>query len=151
MKKLTLAELSTAAGTDLGCSDWLEVGQARIDLFADATGDHQWIHADAERAAAGPFGTKIAHGYLTLSLVPVLVEGLLELTDQGRGTNYGLEKVRFTDVVPSGSRLRLAATIGEVAERPDGGLQYALEVRIEKAGSERPVMVGTVVYLAYPG
>ena len=148
--KLTLAELAAASGTDLGASDWLPVDQARIDLFADATGDHQWIHVDPQRAADGPFGATIAHGYLTLSLVPALIAGMLEITDQGRGTNYGLEKVRFTDVVPSGSQIRLAASIGAVSDRPDGGTQYALEVKVERQDSERPVMVGTVVYLAYP-
>lgn len=148
--ELTLAELKDAVGTDLGHSDWMAVEQPRIDIFAEATDDHQWIHVDPKRAEQGPFGTTIAHGYLTLSLVPRLLKGMLRLTDQGRGTNYGLEKVRFTDVVPAGSQVRLGASVGAVEERKDGGMQYMLDVRIERDGSTRPVMVGTVVYLAYP-
>ncbi len=99
-------ELRAAVGQELGVSDWLEVDQKRIDLFADATGDHQWIHVDPERAAEGPFGSTIAHGYLTLSLLPALVPQILRVEGVRMGVNYGTDKVRFPAPVPVGSRLR---------------------------------------------
>ncbi|MBT2384108.1 MaoC family dehydratase, partial [Streptomyces sp. ISL-11] len=102
-------ELRAAVGEELGPGDWLEVDQKRIDLFAEATGDHQWIHVDAERAAAGPFGTTIAHGYLTLSLLAALVPPLMRAEGARMGINYGLNKVRFPAPVPAGSRLRARA------------------------------------------
>lgn len=146
---LTVAELAEASGRDLGASDWLRVEQHRVDLFADATDDHQWIHVDPERAAAGPFGSTIAHGYLTLSLVPRLLEQLLAVSDQVRGTNYGLERVRFTNPVPVGSSIRLAARMAEARRRDDGGVQYKVALRVEIDGHERPAMVGESIYLAY--
>ena len=104
----------TAVGEQLGTSDWLEIDQKRIDLFAEATGDHQWIHVDPEKAAAGPFGTTIAHGYLTLSLLPALVPQLMRVEGVKMGINYGANKVRFPATVPVGSRLRATARIAEV-------------------------------------
>lgn len=148
--RLTLAELKDAAGTDLGRSPWMQIEQPRIGMFAEATEDRQWIHVDAQRAADGPFGTTIAHGYLTLSLVPYLLKDMLEITDQGRGTNYGLDRIRFTGVVPAEARIRLAATIESVQERADAGMQYRLAVQMEREGSDRPVLLGSVTYLAYP-
>jgi acyl dehydratase len=150
MLEITVAELAAAQGLDLGASPWMEMTQERVDTFADATNDHQWIHTDEERAAGGPFGGTIAHGYLTLSLVPYLLKQLMVITDHGRGTNYGLEKVRFTSVVPVGSELRLAATIPESVRRDDGGVQYRVALRIELLGQERPAMVGDSIYLTYP-
>ncbi len=150
MLHITVAELAAAANLDLGASPWLELDQVRIDTFADATSDHQWIHVDPERAADGPFGRPIAHGYLTLSLVPYLLKQLMVITDHGRGTNYGLEKVRFTSVVPVGSELRLAATIPGSTRRDDGGVQYRLAFRIEILGQERPAVVGESIYVTYP-
>jgi acyl dehydratase len=146
---LTVAELAEAGGRDLGSSDWFPVEQPRVDLFADATDDHQWIHVDPARAADGPFGTTIAHGYLTLSLVPRLLEQLLTVSDQVRGTNYGLERVRFTNPVPVGSSIRLVAQVAQARRRDDGGVQYAIALRVEIDGQERPAMVGESIYLAY--
>jgi acyl dehydratase len=150
MLEITVAELAEARDLDLGVSDWLELTQDRVDTFADATNDRQWIHVDAERAAEGPFGVTIAHGYLTLSLVPFLFKQLLVITDQGRGTNYGLESVRFTSVVPVGAEVRLAASVSESTRRDDGGVQYRVALRIEILGQERPAMVGESIYLTYP-
>jgi acyl dehydratase len=150
MLEITVAELADAQELDLGTSPWLVMTQARVDTFADATNDQQWIHVDAERAADGPFGGTIAHGYLTLSLVPYLLKQLMVISDHGRGTNYGLEKVRFTSVVPVGAEVRLAATIPNAVRREDGGVQYRVALRIEVLGEERPAMVGESVYLTYP-
>ena len=111
-----LDELKAQAGADLGRTGWLEVTQERVNTFADATGDHQWIHVDAQRAAAGPFGGTIAHGYLTLSMVIPLFGELLEVRGISMGINYGLNKVRFPTPVPVGSRIRLAAALGAVED-----------------------------------
>ena len=149
---LTVAELRALgdpAELDLGRSQGLVVDQARIDAFADATLDHQWIHVDTERAASGPFGTTIAHGYLTLSLVPRFLEDLLEVTDQVRGTNYGIESARFTDVVPSGSELVMSGRVTGVTARPDGGVRYRVAVELRVTGAARPCLVAEIVYLAY--
>src|ERR1700739_4909083 len=115
-----LDELRTAAGQVLGPSDWITVDQAQIDAFADATGDHQWIHVDPERAATGPFGTTIAHGFLTLSLMPVMLENLYRVDGVRMGVNYGLNKVRFPAPVPVDSRLRASAEIAEVGDVAGG-------------------------------
>ncbi|WP_030661881.1 MaoC family dehydratase [Streptomyces rimosus] len=136
----SLDELRNAVGEDLGTSDWLEVDQKRIDLFADATGDHQWIHVDPERAAAGPFGATIAHGYLTLALLPALVPQLLRVDNVKMGINYGVNKVRFPAPVPVGSRLRATARIADVTEVP-GGVQLATAVTVEREGGDKPVCV----------
>jgi acyl dehydratase len=148
--EITVAELAEAKDLDLGSSPWQRMEQQRIDTFATATDDHQWIHVDPERAADGPFGGTIAHGYLTLSLVPVLLKQLMTITDHGRGTNYGLEKVRFTAPVPVDSEIRLSATIPEGVRRDDGGVQYRVALKIEINGQERPAMVGESIYLTYP-
>lgn len=134
-------ELREAVGQELGASDWLEVDQKRIDLFADATGDHQWIHVDPEKAAAGPFGSTIAHGYLTLSLLPSLVPQIMRVEGMRMGVNYGVNKVRFPSAVPVGSRLRATATLTDVSEAADGGVQVAARVTIEREGGEKPVCV----------
>lgn len=146
---LTVAELAASENRDLGSSGWLVLDQARVDTFADATDDHQWIHVDPDQAAAGPFGTTIAHGYLTLALVPRLLEQLLVVADQARGANYGLERVRFTNPVPVGSSVRLAAELTDARLREDSGVQYRVAVRVEVQGQERPAMVGESIYLAY--
>jgi acyl dehydratase len=146
--ELTLAELEGAAGLELEPSDWVTIEQRAIEQFADATGDHQWIHVDPERAAQGPFGTTVAHGYLSLSLLPGLLGTMLSVTDARMGINYGIEKVRFTAPVPSGSRVRLKGTITSAEKRGEGVLYHvAAEVEIE--GSEKPAMVGEVVYLVF--
>ncbi len=149
--ELTVAELTDVIKLDLGASPWRRVEQHRVDTFADATDDHQWIHVDPERAARGPFGGTIAHGYLTLSLVPTMLKTLLRIKDHARGTNYGVEKVRFTAPVPVGSEIRLAARVLDPARRDDGSVQYRVALRIEIRGQERPAMVGESIYLTYPG
>lgn len=148
--EITVAELAEAKDLDLGSSPWRKLGQDRINTFADATDDHQWIHVDPERAVDGPFGGTIAHGYLTLSLVPSMLKELMTITDHGRGTNYGLEKVRFTAPVPVDAEVRLTASIPEGTRRDDGGVQYRVALKIEINGQERPAMVGESVYLTYP-
>jgi acyl dehydratase len=121
-----LDELKSMAGTDLGASSWLEITQQRVDTFAEATGDHQWIHTDPERAAAGPFGAPIAHGYLTLSLFIPLFTELLEVDGVATKVNYGLNKVRFPSPVKVGSRIRLTARLAAVEQVP-GGLQITVD------------------------
>jgi acyl dehydratase len=138
------AELLAATGGHLGYSDWLEITQDRIDTFADATDDHQWIHCDPERAAAGPFGTTIAHGYLTLSLVVPLIEEILVIEGKETSINYGLDKVRFPAPVPVGSKLRMGATLAEATEIP-GGVQVGIDCTIEIEGVERPACVARAV------
>ncbi|OPF70510.1 dehydratase [Streptomyces antioxidans] len=141
-------ELRSAVGEELGPSDWLEIDQKRVDLFADATGDHQWIHVDPERAAGGPFGTTIAHGYLTLSLLPSFTPQLLQVEGVRMGINYGVNKVRFPSPVPVGSRLRATARIVEAAEVKDG-LQLTLTVTLEREGGDKPVCVAESVARYY--
>ncbi|EXU68481.1 MULTISPECIES: MaoC family dehydratase [Streptomyces] len=141
-------ELRSAVGEELGPSDWLEVDQKRIDLFADATGDHQWIHVDPEKAAAGPFGTTIAHGYLTLSLLPLFTPQLLRVEGVRMGINYGVNKVRFPSPVPVGSRLRATGRIVEAAEVKDG-LQMTLTVTLEREGGDKPACVAESVVRFY--
>ncbi|MEU7379331.1 MULTISPECIES: MaoC family dehydratase [unclassified Streptomyces] len=141
-------ELRAAVGEPLGYTDWLEIDQKRIDLFADATGDHQWIHVDPERAAAGPFGTTIAHGYLTLSLLPVFGPQLIEVRGVRMGVNYGTNKVRFPAPVPVGSRLRSTAVITGVDEVP-GGAQVTVAFTVEREGGDKPVCVAESVVRYY--
>ena len=132
-------------GKELGPTGWLEVTQARIDAFADATDDHQWIHVDPARAAEGPFGTTIAHGYLTLSLcAPLLSELLADLTSSSLSINYGTNKVRFPAPVPSGSRIRARATVASVDDVP-GGDQAVVVTTVEREGGDKPVCVAEIV------
>ena len=133
-------ELKKLAGTDLGTSDWIEVTQERINTFADATGDHQWIHVDPEKAAAGPFGAPIAHGYLTLSLFIPLFTELLDVQGVTTKVNYGLNKVRFPSPVKVGSRIRLVGKLAEVEEVP-GGVQITVDGTIEIEGAAKPAAV----------
>jgi len=136
----TLASLQALVGQPLGSSPWVTVDQRRIDLFAEATGDHQWIHLDAERAAAGPFGTTIAHGFLTLSLLPELAAKAMVVDDVKMGVNYGLNRVRFTAPVPSGSRVRGHLRL-KAYDPIDGGALITMEVTIEREGSSKPACV----------
>ena len=147
MTGITLAELAGSGKRDFGASKWVTVDQKHIDLFADATGDHQWIHVDPEAAKAGPFGGTIAHGYLSLSLLPVLLSDVIEVSDQRMGVNYGIDRVRFTAPVPSGSDVRARAKL--ISAEPKGdGILYKVGVQIEIKGQEKPAMVGEVLYLA---
>ncbi|MFB8089731.1 MaoC family dehydratase [Streptomyces sp. NPDC055992] len=141
-------ELRDGVGEQLGHSDWLEVDQKRIDLFADATGDHQWIHVDPEKAAAGPFGKTIAHGYLTLSLLPVLVPQVMAVEGAKMGINYGTNKVRFPSPVPVGSRLRATAVLKSV-EEAGGGVQITAVVTVEHEGADKPACVAESVSRYY--
>jgi acyl dehydratase len=145
----SLAALSEAAGQHLGYSDWLTVDQKRIDLFADATGDHQWIHVDPERAAAGPFKTTIAHGYLTLSLLPVLVTQVYRVDGVRMAVNYGLNRVRFPAPVPVGSRVRAGVELGTVTP-VDGGVQVTAQVTVDIDGAAKPCCVAEAVSRLYP-
>ncbi|MEU6143600.1 MaoC family dehydratase [Streptomyces sp. NPDC047081] len=135
-----LDELKKLAGSDLGASEWIEVTQERIDTFADATGDHQWIHVDPEKAAAGPFGAPIAHGYLTLSLFIPLFTELLDVQGVTTKVNYGLNKVRFPSPVKVGSRIRLVGRLADVEEVP-GGVQITVDGTIEIDGGGKPAAV----------
>jgi acyl dehydratase len=146
--KLTLAELVDSSGRDLGASAWETIDQEQIDLFAEATHDHQWIHVDPEMAAQGPFGSTVAHGYLTLSMLPYFVSQVLNVTDVRMGINYGTEKVRFTAPVPVGSQVRLKATLRD-SERRGEGVLYRLGVEIEIRDAEKPALVGEVLYLVF--
>lgn len=137
---VTLAELPALEGSDLGYSNWLEITQERINLFADATNDHQYIHVDPVRAKDSPFGGTIAHGFLTLSLYIPLWEEILEVTDATTLVNYGLDKVRFTSPVPAGAKIRLHATLKTVAE-VSGGYQLHVDGIIEIEGQERPAVI----------
>lgn len=133
-------ELLAALGATLGPTDWLVVDQARIDRFADATGDHQWIHVDPERARQGPYGACIAHGYLTLSLVNLFLPELMEVRGAAMGVNYGLDRVRFPNVVPAGSRIRGTGEI-MAAQPVERGAQVTVRVTIERDGETRPACV----------
>ncbi len=127
-------------GEHLGYGEWVEVTQERVNTFAEATGDFQWIHVDVEKAKDGPFGGTIAHGYLTLSMIPTLTRGLFEFKGFRMAVNYGLEKVRFPSPVPVGSRIRGGVKVGAVDEIP-GGLQITLEITVEREGAEKPSCV----------
>jgi acyl dehydratase len=136
----TLAELQALVGQDIGESDWITVDQQRIDLFAEATGDHQWIHVDPARAAAGPFGTTVAHGFLTLSLLPEMAASAFAIDESQMGLNYGLNRVRFPAPVPVDSRLRGRFKL-LAYEAIAGGAQMVIEVTMEREGAPKPVCV----------
>jgi acyl dehydratase len=137
----TPAELEGAVGQVLGHSEWLEITQERIHLFADATGDHQWIHVDPVRAKSGPFGACIAHGYLTLSLVNHFLPQIVEVRGISMGVNYGADKVRFPSPVKVGSRVRGTGELVKVERTKDGGVQSTVRVTVEIEGSDRPACV----------
>jgi acyl dehydratase len=136
------------AGAEFGPSSWIDVSQARINAFADATGDHQWIHVDPERATQGPFGTTIGHGYLTLSLLPVMSYEVVPPQEGGMSINYGLNKVRFPAPVPSGSKVRGTFRVAAV-EQSDWGFQATMVATIEREGGDKPVCVAEVVFRYY--
>jgi acyl dehydratase len=147
----TMAELPGLVGQELGTSDWYEVTQDAVNLFADATGDHQWIHVDVERAKAeSPFGGPIAHGYMTLSLLVPLASGTYRITDSKMGVNYGLNKVRFPAPVPVGSKVR-ARVVLQDSQEIAGGLQNTLAVTVEREGGDKPVCIAEWVVRAYGG
>jgi acyl dehydratase len=150
MRTITgLAELKQAEGEDLGTSDWHEVTQEAIDAFADVTGDHQWIHVDRERAAAGPYGTTIAHGYLTLSLIPRLRASAYTLEGTSRIVNYGLDRVRFPAPLRVGARVRCHAELVDLHE-VTGGWQVAVRCTLEADDEDKPVCVADTLARLYP-
>jgi len=142
-------ELEQAVGSHLGWSDWHTVTQEQIDTFADATGDHQWIHVDPERAAQGPFGSTIAHGYLTLSLIPMLVWQVYKVDGVKMGVNYGSNKVRFPAPVPVDSRVRAGVEIASVTPG-SGGYQVVAKVTIEREGADKPACIAETVSVVVP-
>jgi acyl dehydratase len=144
-----LEEIKALAGADLGHTGWMEITQERVNLFADATDDHQWIHVDPERAAAGPFGSTIAHGYLTLSLVIPLLGELFEISGVAMGVNYGLNKLRFPAPVPVGSKIRLTGKAVSVQDVAPNGVQITLDLTIEIEGSAKPACVAQAIYRYY--
>jgi acyl dehydratase len=146
----TIEDLRLAVGSTLGPSDWVELDQAKIDAFADATGDHQWIHVDPARAAVSEFHSTIAHGYLTLSLTPMLLDQLNHVRRHATSINYGLNRLRFLTPVPAGSRVRLRAKVLEVRDRPRKGFLVTYEISYELEGSERPALVAETLSLLLP-
>lgn len=143
-----LDDLESRVGSHLGYSEWHNVSQEQVNTFADATGDHQWIHIDVERAKAGPFGGPIAHGYLTLSLAPMLMAEIMTVNGVAMGVNYGADKIRFMSPVPVGSNVRAGAEVVSV-DRFDGGAQYKIKMTFEVEGTEKPACVAEVIYRVY--
>jgi acyl dehydratase len=145
---LKIRELESRVGEEIAVSPWVDVPQERIDQFAEATGDHQWIHVDRERAKGSPFGTTIAHGFLTLSMLPKLTESTFEFSDRKMGVNYGLNKVRFTAPVPAGARIRGRFTLAKF-ELLEGGVQTTWSVVVELEGGAKPAMVAETISRHY--
>jgi acyl dehydratase len=149
--EVPVAELPSWVGREIGPGEWHEITQERVNQFAEATGDHQWIHVDVEKAAEGPFGGTIAHGYLTLSLVPMLNWELWTYTGAAMGVNYGSDKVRFLTPVRVGSRVRIKVSVLAVDARPDGSLLVKNEVTVEIEGSPKPALIAHTLSLVVPG
>ena len=145
----SIEELNKLPGQHLGYSGWHEIDQEQVNLFADATGDHQWIHVDPERAATGPFGATIAHGYLTLSIIPAILAEVVRVEGFKFGVNYGCNKVRFPSPVKVGSKVRLGAAVGSVESVGADSAQVVLDITIETEGSDKPSCVAQVVYRYY--
>jgi acyl dehydratase len=145
-----LSELPPLIGQEVAVSDWITITQEQVNLFAQATGDHQWIHVDVERAKAGPFGAPIAHGFLTLSLLPTFFEAAMRIEQTRMGVNYGLNKVRFVAPVPVGSRLRARMRLLACDPIDNNGMQMAWEVTVEREGASKPVCVAESIARHYP-
>jgi acyl dehydratase len=151
MKKFqTLTELAAFVGQEVAVSDWVTITQEQIDQFAEATGDRQWIHIDPERAKKGPFGTPIAHGFLTLSLLPQFFASALHVAKSRMGVNYGLNKVRFMSPVPVGSALRATLVLAAAEPIDKNGIQFTWDVTIEREGADKPVCVAQSIVRNYP-
>jgi acyl dehydratase len=146
---VNLRELESRVGQEVGVSPWVEISQARIDQFAEATGDFQWIHVDKERAKSSPFGGTIAHGFLTLSMLPKLTESTFEFSDRRMGVNYGLNKVRFTSPVPAGAKIRGRFTLARFEKIEGNGVQTTWSAVIEREGGDKPVCVAETISRHY--
>ncbi|MBX3588952.1 MAG: MaoC family dehydratase [Ramlibacter sp.] len=146
----TLSELPPLVGQEVAVSDWITITQEQVNLFAQATGDHQWIHVDVEKAKAGPFGAPIAHGFLTLSLIPRFFESSMEILESRMGVNYGLNRVRFTSPVPVGSRLRARMKLLACEPIANNGMQMTWSVTVECEGLDKPVCVAESLARRYP-
>jgi len=146
---LTIRGLENRVGEEIAVSPWLEITQERIDLFAKATEDFQWIHVDPERAKGSPFGTTIAHGFLTLSMLPKLTESTFQFADRKMGVNYGLNRVRFTAPVPAGSRIRGRFTLAKFEKIEGNGVQTTWSVTLEREGGDKPVMIAETISRHY--
>jgi acyl dehydratase len=146
----TLRELAPLVGQQVASSEWVEVTQEQVDRFAEATGDHQWIHVDVLRARAGPFGAPIAHGFLTLSLLPRFFASAVSIRESGMGVNYGLNRVRFTGPVPVGSRLCAHFKLLALEDIDKGGVQMTWEMKVEREGVEKPVCIAESISRRYP-
>jgi len=146
----TLADLAACVGQEVAVSEWLTITQDQVNRFAEATGDHQWIHVDVERAKQGPFGGPIAHGFLTLSLLPRFFESSFDVRQSGMGVNYGLNRVRFTGPVPVGSRLRARMTLLSAEPIDHQGLQMTWQVQVEREGVDKPVCVAESLVRRFP-
>jgi acyl dehydratase len=145
-----LDELPPLVGQDVAQSAWITITQEQVNLFAEATGDHQWIHVDVEKAKAGPFGAPIAHGFLTLSLIPTFFASAMDIRNSRMGVNYGLNKVRFTSPVPVGSRLRANLKLLACDPIDNGGMQMAWQVTVEREGVDKPVCIAESLSRRYP-
>jgi len=148
-QQIGVRDLESRLGQECGVSPWVEIPQAKIDLFAEATGDHQWIHVDPERARKSPFGGTIAHGFLTLSMLPKLSESTFSFTDRKMGVNYGLNKVRFTSPVPAGAKIRGRFTLAKYEKIEGNGVQTTWSVVIEREGGDKPVCVAETISRHY--
>jgi acyl dehydratase len=146
---LSLRSLESKVGQEVGVSPWVEIAQERIDQFAEATGDFQWIHVDREKAKGSPFGTTIAHGFLTLSMLPKLTESTFEFSDRRMGVNYGLNKVRFTSPVPAGAKIRGRFTLAKYEKIEGNGVQTTWNVVMEREGGDKPVCVAETISRHY--
>ncbi|MDH3321216.1 MAG: MaoC family dehydratase [Betaproteobacteria bacterium] len=146
---LKIRDLESRVGQEIALSPWVEMPQERIDLFAKATEDYQWIHVNPEKAKQSSFGTTIAHGFLTLSMLPKLIESTFEFSDRKMGVNYGLNKVRFTAPVPAGAKIRGRFTLAKYEKLEDGGVQTTWNVIIERQGEDKPVMVAETISRHY--
>ena len=146
----TLSEVAALVGQEVATSEWITVTQSQVNLFAEATGDHQWIHVDVERAKAGPFGAPIAHGFLTLSLIPLFFQSAMTIVEAGMGVNYGLNKVRFMSPVPVGSRVRARLKLLGSDPIDNKGVQMTWEVTVERDGMTKPVCVAESISRRYP-
>ena len=146
----TLADIAAHLGQEVAVSDWITITQEQVNQFAEATGDHQWIHVDVEKAKAGPFGAPIAHGFLTLSLLPKFFESSMHIVESRMGVNYGLNKVRFVSPVPVGSRLRARMKLLACDAIDNNGMQMTWEVTVEREGASKPVCIAESIARRYP-